>query len=40
MERDIEFTYIGLEIGIGTLKEVVEGPSVSTRGTRYGDRFI
>lgn len=25
MERDHQFTYIGLEIGVATLKEIVEG---------------
>jgi hypothetical protein len=34
MERDVDFLYIGLEVAVATLKEVVEGPSVTTGGTR------
>lgn len=36
MERDSEFMYIALELCVATLVDVVDGPRVSTRGTRHG----
>eukprot|EP00051_Salpingoeca_urceolata_P004559 m.65888 g.65888 ORF g.65888 m.65888 type:complete len:1129 (-) comp13697_c0_seq2:209-3595(-) len=36
MEEDGQFLYIGLELCVATLVQVVEGPSVSTRGTHHG----
>jgi hypothetical protein len=35
-EQDHEFFYIGLELCLATLVQVIEGPSVSTRGTHHG----
>lgn len=36
MEQDSAFLYIGLELCLGSLVQVVEGPSISTRGTHHG----
>lgn len=39
LEQDLQFLYIGLELCLATLVQVVEGPTTSTRGTFHGCRL-